>query len=176
MESQRWSCKHDDPFKFKFRTTFSEQGQDRTTNRICHQCFGHHNDGDPVASPLHVFEHVESFRPKGSLDEQEPISMPHSPMKLAYGEGAGWRWSANCAGLGELLTSLPGPPSSPCRAYFSEADFRSVDIAYELWYTRSASDFISEFSGANAPLVRFPPCKGGSCCRCVTMLVKVAFH
>lgn len=54
------------------------------------------------------------------------------------------------AGLEELLGYLPGPPGPPCQAHFSETDFHSLEIWWEVWFRRSARDAFKEFVGAIA--------------------------
>lgn len=49
--------------------------------------------------------------------------------------------------LKALLASFPGLPSPPCQADFSEEDFRSVDIAWEVWFTLNTIFYV-DFTGA----------------------------
>lgn len=56
----------------------------------------------------------------------------------------------DCPDLDELLAKLPGPRSSrPCHVRFFDADFRSVDIAWEVLFTRNTDDAWMEYVGKN---------------------------
>lgn len=59
-------------------------------------------------------------------------------------------WEGGWTGVEALVLSLPGPPSPPCHSNFSEANFRSVDIAWEVWFRRSTVGAVEEFPGASS--------------------------
>lgn len=46
-----------------------------------------------------------------------------------------------------FAASSPGPPTCRCQANFSAADFHSVDLAWEVWFTISTIAYL-EVRGA----------------------------
>lgn len=79
------------------------------------------------------------------LGEKRIIDMhvPHFLMQDLH------RWAlreGDCPGLEELQSILPGPPS-PCRTRFSDVDFCSVEITWEVYFKRSTGDAWMEYLG-----------------------------